>query len=825
MDEASEVSTVRGEVAPSTEPPDRERAARRFATVRVFSSPPGASRARRPTDGILLALAVLGIVALSVPAPGPTALDTATANFVATLPGLIGWFWEISYGLLLIWPLVLFAVALFAKGRKRLFLDEVLAVGIALGSAIVAGKIGGTDPSTSIHGLLQSSSPPIYLATRVALATAVVVTASPHMARPIRYMGRWFIAAGALGGIALGAALPIGVAGGLLIGFGAGALVHLLVGSPGGRLTKDQVAEALEELGVAATGVADAPLQPRGVALAVATASDGSPLLAKVFGRDAWDGQLIASTWTAIWHRGGGLHVGMGPLQQVEHEAFITLMAERGGASVMPVVAAGTSADGDALLVLRATDRTLAALAIGDVDDDLLRSCWRALGSLHELAIAHGRVDGSRIAIDTGGAAALTDFASARVGAHEIDLGADRAQLLMTTALSVGMERAVDAASRVLGPAGVAGVLPYLQTAAFDRDIKQALKGSDLSLKELRALIADRTASEIPPLEPIRRVTWSSIGKLLIAGFLAYALFSAFADVGIDTIVQEFQAADMVWLVAALVVTPFVQVPQAFSTMGATLKAVAFLPLLMLQYGVQFIALAVPSSAARVALEIRFFERVGVPAAGAVSIGMIDSLSTFTIQMLLIVVILVSGVSGLNLSSSSSSDGSTPSINWEAVVIAIALIVMALIIALLIPKTREKLGGFWKIVRAKTADAKQALQVLRQPKKLLLLFGGNLAAQVMLAIILGLCLKAFGHSATLAELILVNTFVSLFAGFMPVPGGVGVAEAGYTAGLVAIGIPSAAATSTAMAFRLVTFYIPPLWGTFAMRWMKQHEYL
>jgi uncharacterized protein (TIRG00374 family) len=95
----------------------------------------------------------------------------------------------------------------------------------------------------------------------------------------------------------------------------------------------------------------------------------------------------------------------------------------------------------------------------------------------------------------------------------------------------------------------------------------------------------------------------------------------------------------------------------------------------------------------------------------------------------------------------------------------------------------------------------------------------------MLAIILGLCLKAFGYSATLAELILVNTFVSLFAGFMPVPGGVGVAEAGFTAGLVAIGVPSAAATSTALAFRLVTFYIPPLWGAFAMRWMRRHEYL
>ncbi len=60
---------------------------------------------------------------------------------------------------------------------------------------------------------------------------------------------------------------------------------------------------------------------------------------------------------------------------------------------------------------------------------------------------------------------------------------------------------------------------------------------------------------------------------------------------------------------------------------------------------------------------------------------------------------------------------------------------------------------------------------------------------------------------------------------MPVPGGVGVAEAGYTAGLIAIGIPEAAATSTALLFRLVTFYLPPAWGSLAMRWMKANRYL
>ena len=82
-----------------------------------------------------------------------------------------------------------------------------------------------------------------------------------------------------------------------------------------------------------------------------------------------------------------------------------------------------------------------------------------------------------------------------------------------------------------------------------------------------------------------------------------------------------------------------------------------------------------------------------------------------------------------------------------------------------------------------------------------------------------------GQDAALSQLILINTAVSLFAGLMPVPGGVGVAEAGLTAGLQGIGIPSSIAISTAIAFRLITFYLPPLWGSFAMRWLRKHSYV
>ena len=71
----------------------------------------------------------------------------------------------------------------------------------------------------------------------------------------------------------------------------------------------------------------------------------------------------------------------------------------------------------------------------------------------------------------------------------------------------------------------------------------------------------------------------------------------------------------------------------------------------------------------------------------------------------------------------------------------------------------------------------------------------------------------------------MNTFVSLFAGVMPIPGGIGVSEAAISFCLTAIGIPSDTSVAIAVVYRLLTFYLPPVWGGFAMRWLKRQDYL
>jgi uncharacterized membrane protein YbhN (UPF0104 family) len=65
----------------------------------------------------------------------------------------------------------------------------------------------------------------------------------------------------------------------------------------------------------------------------------------------------------------------------------------------------------------------------------------------------------------------------------------------------------------------------------------------------------------------------------------------------------------------------------------------------------------------------------------------------------------------------------------------------------------------------------------------------------------------------------------LFAGLLPVPGGVGVSEAGLSLGLTRVGVSSSFAFAIALSYRFIVFYLPPLWGFLSLRWLNRRQYL
>src|SRR5262249_10953099 len=100
-----------------------------------------------------------------------------------------------------------------------------------------------------------------------------------------------------------------------------------------------------------------------------------------------------------------------------------------------------------------------------------------------------------------------------------------------------------------------------------------------------------------------------------------------------------------------------------------------------------------------------------------------------------------------------------------------------------------------------------------------------LATELLFALALGLFARSFGYHVNLAELLVVNISVSLLASFIPVPGGIGVAEFGLTVGLTSAGMSAESAIAAVLLYRISTFYLPPVWGFRAMLWLQRNRYL
>jgi uncharacterized membrane protein YbhN (UPF0104 family) len=156
------------------------------------------------------------------------------------------------------------------------------------------------------------------------------------------------------------------------------------------------------------------------------------------------------------------------------------------------------------------------------------------------------------------------------------------------------------------------------------------------------------------------------------------------------------------------------------------------------------------------------------------------------------------------------------------IVLIVALAVLVVLAFSIVPRLRhlavDRLHAWWPEVRA-------ALQPLRTREKLGQLVGGNLGAELLFAAALAMMAHAFGADITIIDALLVNVASSLIAMVIPVPGGIGVAEATLIAGLTAVGVDETTAFGITIAYRMSTFYLPPIWGWFAMRWLQKRRYL
>ena len=197
--------------------------------------------------------------------------------------------------------------------------------------------------------------------------------------------------------------------------------------------------------------------------------------------------------------------------------------------------------------------------------------------------------------------------------------------------------------------------------------------------------------------------------------------------------------------------------------------------------------------------------------------GALDGVSGFIVQATLLITLLMFSSLSLDLDLEDPTSDAA-----RLVVIVLALVVLVGLVVVCIPKLRSFVFGW---VRRIAHEAFAVLRGLRSPRRLAMLFGGNLMAELLFATALGIFTAALGYPVPFEELLFINMCVSLLSGLIPVPGGIGVTEGGLIFGLTSVGVPQEAAFAAVILYRLSTFYLPPIWGFFSLRWLEKNSYL
>jgi uncharacterized membrane protein YbhN (UPF0104 family)/tRNA A-37 threonylcarbamoyl transferase component Bud32 len=626
----------------------------------------------------------------------------------------------------------------------------------------------------------------------------------------VRRLAVALILLSAIGMIALGAALPSAALAGLSFGLAGAALVRLVFGTAAGVPPSAVIREQLAALGIPTADLAPAERQRVGSALYVGHDSSGGPLTVRVLGRDAQDTQRLARRWRSFAYRDPRRSVAVGRVEQVEHEALATLMAGKAGVRVPEIELAALGNRGDALIVTRqAALEPLEDATPHDVSDEVLRALWQEVARLHGAGISHGRLNLRNVAVVDGKPVIFALYA-ATLGAPPSALDIDVAELLVSTTVLVGPDRALHAACSGKGKEAIAAALPYMERAALTPHTRDLARHEDVALKELREAAAKETGTKLPELVPLRRVRLRDFLYTGLIALAAYLLITKLAKIGFGTIYRELKGSDLAWVAVALLLAQLTYLSQAVALRGAVETPLPLGPCVALKSAAKFLNLTVPGSAGSIALSVRFLQRMGAPTGEAVAAGAIDGLMATLSEVLLVLAILPFVSFSLN---AKQLTGALPSGTFIAVIFAV--LAAAVVIVLAVPKLRNK------VVPQIRGAVRNLMAVARSGRKLGQLFGGSLATELVFALTLGAACRAYDVHLGLPQLIFVNVVASTLAGLVPVPGGIGAAEAAIAGGLVAMGVPEQVAFAIALTDRLCTYYLPPIPGYFSLDWLRR----
>ena len=504
---------------------------------------------------------------------------------------------------------------------------------------------------------------------------------------------------------------------------------------------------------------------------------------------------FLSNIWDQIRVRGLSPTRDLSLRPAAEHAALMTMEARRARVRTPDLLGMAEAAES----VLLVTDHVVGARSISDlgaeIDDDVLDQLWSQLQRAHAAGLAHGSIDASSVVVDESGRLWLLDWASGETISSELSRRVDLAQALALTALSVGAERAIDAASRSLTTAQLASIAPMLQRVVLPRQTREVMGRRGASrqvLQDLRdALVALTPTADAEPA----RLNRFSTRTVLMAVVALVAVWTLLAQLDFQQVSTAVSQANGWWMLAALVFSVATYV-------GAGLTLVAFSPERLslwrsteVHLASAVVSLVAPAGVGGAAINLRFLNRKGVPTAvGVATVALVQVVQFIVTVVLLVVLAAMTGQStGLTLPS-----------GW--VLVAAGAVVVVAAVVLTIPRART--WAWAKIEPTYRQVWPRLVWVMSNPVRLALGVGGALMLSLSYILSFSASLWAFGYTVPFAVLAITYLASNTVGSIVPSPGGIGPVELALTAGLVAAGVPYGVALSTAIVYRLVTFWIP-----------------
>lgn len=537
------------------------------------------------------------------------------------------------------------------------------------------------------------------------------------------------------------------------------------------------------------------------------TADDGERYDVIVMDGDRQVLGFLARSWRAIRLRGLERRGGVSLRQAAERAALLSYAADAAGVRSPEFIGLAESED-SMLLTYRHPENaeSLREVAEEALTDEVLQDLWAQLLLAHKNGLAHRQLSADTILIDDEEHVWITAWEYGDVASSQLSRRLDLAHALTVLSLRVGAQRAVASALEVLPVSELEAIGPLIQGVALPPATRAEARAGKKTLQETREEIVK--AVPTADLEPVRLVRFGMRTVLMITATVI-ALIVVATTLNLESIIEAVKGASPWWTLIAFALG-------LITHLGAAMALVGFAPMklplgrvLMVEVGASFVKLVAPAGIGPAALYLRFLNRRGVRTPLAVATVALVQVAGFVVTVLLL--LFISLVTGNASALRQLPDG--------AFLWAFSIIGVAVAVVMTIPGLRQ---WVWKKISPPLKQTwPRLVEVLGQPKKLMMGIGGNLVMTIGYVACFGATLAAFGESLPLLDLALVYLVANTLGSIIPTPGGIGAVEGSLALGLSLVGLDSAVALSAAVLFRVLTYWARAPLGWAAMNFLQK----